>query len=98
MGPVRSELKFVRVRIRKCGPHAGSGGVMPSGCAGRDPKRPAERQAWIAAAGSGVPVGGSELVLQQADVAGHVLTTFGLTPTSSDFVGLPFGTRKNLAL
>lgn len=54
---------------------------------------PAERTAWIAASGSGVPRSWEEQSLEQADVAGHAFHVLGLTPWSDDFVGRPFGGR-----
>jgi hypothetical protein len=57
---------------------------------------PEERTAWIAACGSGVPTGGP-LILEQADVAGHVHHVLGLAGQPDPFVGLPFGTRTELA-
>lgn len=53
----------------------------------------AERTAWIAAAGPGVPTTAPE-PLEQADVAAQVLATLGLEPTSPDFFGVPFGERR----
>jgi len=68
------------------------GHVDGGGHGGDDPH---ERTAWIAACGPGVPTGGM-LLLEQADVAGHILHTLGITPNSPDFVGVPFGTRAGL--
>ena len=58
---------------------------------------PHERTAWIAACGPAVPTGGVHLV-EQADVAGHVLHALRIVPDTPAFVGLPFGTRTGLAL
>ncbi len=58
---------------------------------------PAERTAWIAASGVGVPVTDDPLILEQADVAGHVHHVLGLTDQPQEFVGLPFGKRTESA-
>ena len=58
---------------------------------------PAERTAWIAASGVGVPVTDDPLILEQADVAGHVHQVLGLTDQPQEFVGLPFGARTEPA-
>ncbi|WP_020390474.1 alkaline phosphatase family protein [Kribbella catacumbae] len=55
-----------------------------------------ERRAWIAAEGAEVPVDGGELVLEQADVAGHVAHVLGL-PRPAAAVGGAFGARKEAA-
>lgn len=56
---------------------------------------PEERTAWIAAAGLGIKSLDETAVLEQADVAGQVMATLGLTPRSDDFAGLPFGDRRS---
>ncbi len=58
---------------------------------------PAERTAWIAASGPDAPNTDAPLILEQADVAGHVHQMLGLTDQPKEFVGLPFGTRTELA-
>lgn len=58
---------------------------------------PEERTAWIAACGSGVPATEQPLILEQADVAGHVHHVLGLTGRPEQFVGLPFGSRTEAA-
>ncbi|GAA3129669.1 putative AlkP superfamily pyrophosphatase or phosphodiesterase [Kribbella aluminosa] len=57
---------------------------------------PAEREAWIAAEGADVPLDDEELILEQADVAGHVAHVLDL-PRPGEGVGVPFGTRKSAA-
>jgi len=68
------------------------GHIDAGGHGGDDPH---ERTAWIAACGPGVPTSGMPM-LEQADVAGHILDALGITPDSPAFVGLPFGTRTEL--
>lgn len=58
---------------------------------------PAERTAWIAASGPGVPVTDAPLIMEQADIAGHAHHVLGLTGQPKEFVGLPFGTRTEPA-
>lgn len=58
---------------------------------------PEERTAWIAACGTAVPQTDRPLILEQADIAGHVHHVFGLNDHSEAFVGLPFGTRTEPA-
>lgn len=58
---------------------------------------PAERTAWIAASGPDVPVTDEPLIMEQADVAGHVHHVLGLTGQPKEFVGLPFGVRTEPA-
>lgn len=65
-------------------------GHRPEGGHGGDTA--AERTAWIAAAGVGVPAGWQG-GLELADVAGHAFSVLGLTPGSEAFIGVPFGQR-----
>lgn len=56
---------------------------------------PAERTAWIAAYGPGIPTPWSGQPLEQADVAGQVFHTLGMTPRTDNFIGVPFGRRPS---
>lgn len=52
-----------------------------------------ERTAWIAACGTDIPTDADHLMVEQADVAGHILHVLQVPPVSDAFVGVPFGTR-----
>ena len=65
-------------------------GHRPEGGHGGDSA--AERTAWIAAQGTGVPAG-PPAELELADVAGHAFEVLGLTPRTDHFIGVPFGMR-----